>query len=308
MTLKKIAKAQPNKHAAALAAWSLAAVIVGAVAGARLDEALRQVLVLSGFFPSSWASDNLLTFSANVTVGLITAVVAFLVAWKQAIPRLPGNFLNTVATATRQEDGARQYKAIVSTLSLADREKAELLAAFVETEIAKGTDRRTLLANMCSTNEATAGFAHRLTWQQTLRMVQFHWPRLQVLHFVLSPQVKDQFPVFLRIVTPLLPPGVTVMPDLNSDLFPCSVVDSTDYNAVSDCIKQVCEAATLKAGCDHRDLCIDITAGQKIWSAAGTIATLNSDAAFGYVDTHDANNAGKMVVFNARIVSDGAGK
>lgn len=307
----KNSKPKLSGGAAALAAWSLATLLVGAVAGARLDEALRQALVLSGLVPSSWASGDFNTLIANLGLGFGTAALAYYVGLKQALPRFKGTFLNTVATATRQEDGARQYKAVVSTLSLLypkPLERAEQLATYVEMEIAKGTDRRTLLAAICSTQEETAGLAHLLPWQQTLRMVAFHWPKLRVLHFVLSPQVKEQFPVFLRIVTPLLPPGVVVLPDIASPRFSESIVDLTAYNAVSDCIKMACDSATLIADCDKRDLCIDITAGQKIWSAAGTIATLNSETAFGYVNTLADGEVGKMVVFNARIVSDGAGQ
>jgi hypothetical protein len=72
------------------------------------------------------------------------------------------------------------------------------------------------------------------------------------------------------------------------------VADFEGYDALEAAFK----AAARTAGCwgaGPRDLCIDITAGQKIFSIAGAIATLNRDTVFTYV-----NNAGEVASYIQR--------
>jgi hypothetical protein len=54
------------------------------------------------------------------------------------------------------------------------------------------------------------------------------------------------------------------------------------------------------AGCEPKDLCIDITSGTKAYSAAATVKTLNSAAIFSYVETSPPFD---VVTYDASLTS-----
>lgn len=294
----------PRGSAAAVAGWSITSLLAGAVAGNRLDEAVRQMVdLVTGKITLTWAEPTQ-ALAINSLLAAAGSLIAFYVAMKHAIPQFR-SFLSTSARMTREYDpDARPFRAVVLTLSRLDPNalaQAEKLANWVDEVVAKGTSASTILEHLCDKDPAKSGWANALSWQQTLRTIRFHAQDLRVLYFVLSPEAAAQFNLFLRIAIPLLPKRVIVRPAPHAVSNDTNVVDLTDYNKVSGRIIAACEEAKKLARCGDGDLCVDITAGQKVWSAASTIATLNSEAAFGYVNTRFDGEEGQMVIFNARI-------
>jgi hypothetical protein len=80
--------------------------------------------------------------------------------------------------------------------------------------------------------------------------------------------------------------------------------DYEDYNYVYNGLARALEQATEEIpGLERSQICIDVTAGQKIFSIAGGVLTLNSkDMVFSYVTTQPPETAGEVRYYDAEIV------
>jgi CRISPR-associated protein Csx16 len=129
-------------------------------------------------------------------------------------------------------------------------------------------------------------------WQQNLRALNKQLPRLRAVIIVTSPQSRDDYLEFEKLMFAVLEragyPSVLVSR--------CSRV--ADFEDHAQLVVAFRESSTLagKWGAKPRDLCIDVTAGQKIFSIAAAIATLNGGTVFSYV-----NNDGAVSVYDASI-------
>lgn len=73
-------------------------------------------------------------------------------------------------------------------------------------------------------------------------------------------------------------------------------INFEDYTAVFNELTRVVEAAGKDYQAKHDDICIDVTAGQKIYSVAAAVVTMNRKLIFSYV-----NGEGKPRFYDARI-------
>lgn len=73
-------------------------------------------------------------------------------------------------------------------------------------------------------------------------------------------------------------------------------VDYNDFNALRDAFASAIVHARSRSGHRLGDICIDITAGTKQLSAAGTASALNSEALLSYI-----NNDGKAALYRTHI-------
>jgi hypothetical protein len=117
-------------------------------------------------------------------------------------------------------------------------------------------------------------------WQQPLRLIRHHRSQLHCIFLVLSHEANSQLKEFEAVVQPFLKPGSDVR------LFD-QPISLEDYDGLEPMIQSALRAATTR--CVDRDVCIDITGGQKPWSALGVLATVNSGAVFAYVQTNPPN-------------------
>lgn len=133
----------------------------------------------------------------------------------------------------------------------------------------------------------------RFPWQQNLRALKPHIGVLEHLIVITSERSQSHFPAFEKFVKGMAhetgPLRVHALP---------SPTDFEDYDDLAGAFgsalgiaREVCQA---KLG----DVCIDATAGQKIFSIAAAIVTLNKNLVFTYV-----NNRGKVRAFDANVAT-----
>ena len=119
-------------------------------------------------------------------------------------------------------------------------------------------------------------------WQQSLRAISHHLPKLRLIIVLPSVRSADQFQAFRRLAQAFFP-GVElerVMDGASIYSFNASPGEPDtaylDYDYVKDGIEFAIEQAKLWGGrrgfeIGLSDICIDITAGQKTFSIAGAI-------------------------------------
>lgn len=174
------------------------------------------------------------------------------------------------------------------------------------------------------------------SWQQTLRAMRYHRPRLKVVMILPSAesleQWDDHFVPLLRDLCPGVRIGSKSQPaprrgvateaepfaDLVVDLVRAPLSgdvykgkgdrrDYEDYDFVRTGLEAGIEQARLllprnifeQETAHERDICVDITPGLKTFSIAGAIVTLNSDYRLGYVPT--GPEGGDVVIYDAQI-------
>ena len=120
-------------------------------------------------------------------------------------------------------------------------------------------------------------------WQQPLRLLRHHGNRLDRVVLILSEEVmaeKEQIDSFERLAKAFLKPSCTI------EMHP-QAIDMEDYNGIERAIYDaVAEAESFARGRGgERSMCIDISGGQKVWSAVAVLATINTDTLFSYVQT-----------------------
>jgi CRISPR-associated protein Csx16 len=130
------------------------------------------------------------------------------------------------------------------------------------------------------------------SWQQNLRAVAAQLPELRAVIVLTSPQSKEDFGRFERLLRTVLKRAghePIIVSDRDHE------ADFESYDALDRAFKAAARTAA-GWGAGARDLCIDITAGQKIFSIAAVIATLNRGTVFTYV-----NPAGEVAGYSASI-------
>ncbi|MEQ9522630.1 MAG: hypothetical protein RIM96_08905 [Thalassobaculum sp.] len=152
--------------------------------------------------------------------------------------------------------------------------------------------RQRLLAEIC---DPDAGNAFALwPWQQTLRMLAHHRSALSCVVVILSPEAEPLFERFKRLADGLMRPGCRIAAAGDP-------VALWDYNAVEDAVRRAIMQGIAAAGVPASKVCVDITGGTKVYSAAATVVTLNSPCAFGYVETHGSPEVGRVILYDAKI-------
>lgn len=130
------------------------------------------------------------------------------------------------------------------------------------------------------------------SWQQALRAIRPHLPRLREVLVISSEQSATDFDLFAEMLQPMLRASgheVTLR-----HVTPKGI-DFEDFGVVYKTMRAALEHAP-KSDSGGDDVCIDVTPGQKIFSIASAVATLNRGVAFGYV-----NGKGEVKSFDASI-------
>jgi hypothetical protein len=73
-------------------------------------------------------------------------------------------------------------------------------------------------------------------------------------------------------------------------------IDYEDYNSIVETLNDAVDIAVKEFGASHREICLDATAGFKIFSIATSIVTLNRGLIFSYI-----NNDGRPRYYDAKI-------
>jgi len=117
-------------------------------------------------------------------------------------------------------------------------------------------------------------------WLPQLLCIAVQAPRLNTIIVVPSAESEGRVAAFREIVLTLWSRGRHGARTLT---FPPTVaVDYDDYEGLKDCL----EAAIARAGLRRAELCVDVTAGTKLISIAGAVATLTSEVTCMYVTNH----------------------
>ena len=139
-------------------------------------------------------------------------------------------------------------------------------------------------------------------WQQNARAIQHHLPGLKRVLVLPSTESDRQWKHFEKLTTAFYP-GIKVerVTDEGGRIFanPHDGAQSyEDYAYVRDGLdRAVIQLLERDEKLVEADICVDVTPGQKLFSIAAAIATLNRDIKLSYVSTLD----GRVRVFDAEI-------
>lgn len=107
-----------------------------------------------------------------------------------------------------------------------------------------------------------------------------------------SPQTEGQAPIFKllvdAIIDKLAPPNSRIL---------CEIEPAQDYQSFKDVqeeLRKLIERERAKPGGDRARICIDITGGQKTFSAAGAVAALRRGVLFSYVSDRSPDDRTKL--------------
>jgi len=130
----------------------------------------------------------------------------------------------------------------------------------------------------------------RFPWQQNLRAMKPHLGVLRHLIVITSHQSHDNFPDFRSWID-----------DLRMEIGPLKVheVGPADFEDYDDLVQAFGSALRLsgdECGARLEEVCLDATAGLKIFSMTAAIVTLNKSLVFTYV-----NNRGKVRAYDASV-------
>lgn len=189
--------------------------------------------------------------------------------------------------------------------------------AFGVEQIALSVSQFAVLQNTAKTDGKAAPAA--TPWQQNIRAMWFHTNpraharrRLRKVLVLPSQESREQFKLFKEYGEALFKDTVAidfVWRAAGTDAFfsiragdggECRDYESYDY------VRDGLERAVLQAredGFTDADICIDATPGQKPFSIAAAIMTLNSEIIFSYVTTGQAgsNRGGEVKLYDAHI-------
>lgn len=129
-------------------------------------------------------------------------------------------------------------------------------------------------------------------WQQNIRAIAAHGSLLKAVYVLPSEESENNIDDFLKPLRKKLP-HIAVKCVSNEDGTPFSPSSRMEgrsyenYAYVHEGLKRAIRQAEGDFGETDlsRDICIDVTAGQKTFSIAGAIVTLNNDLLLGYVTT-----------------------
>lgn len=143
-------------------------------------------------------------------------------------------------------------------------------------------------------------------WQQNFRAVWRHiktgdriWP-LKAILVVTSNESETDFEEFKNLLTDRLKNAVRrgefvgKLPHIEN-ICPTSI-DFEEYNDVVDALNNAVDIAVKRHQVTHNQICIDATAGLKIFSIAAAMVTLNRKLIFSYI-----NNDGRPRYYDAKI-------
>lgn len=161
------------------------------------------------------------------------------------------------------------------------------------------------------------GVTSRLTWQQNARAIAHHLSELRVVYMLPSKETIDNFDDFRAFCCTLFGRDLDIrrVTDEQGEAWRDRNVGAEHersyenynyiYGGMSRAIGQIKEAFH---DISDRDICIDVTAGQKIFSIAGGVITLNRKMYFGYVTTGAAgvNIGGDVRIYDAQLSSLGS--
>lgn len=155
-----------------------------------------------------------------------------------------------------------------------------------------------LVRQHAGTDVQLLGQSIRWPWEQLLRGVEAHAETLKLLYIIGSsdsgpqPGSFRQLPIAAQFLAPYLRSA-----QIRSAR---TAVDFENYEDLNSALDLAIHEAQL-LGIRDRDICIDITGGQKPTSAAGTIATLNRDVVLQYVQTGGQKQA---LIYDVRYEAD----
>jgi hypothetical protein len=157
-------------------------------------------------------------------------------------------------------------------------------------------------------------------WQQNIRAMWFHANpraharrRLRKVLVLPSQESREQFKLFKEYGEALFKDAVVidfVRPTADTDGFFCireagdgECRDYESYDYVRDGLERAVLQARADGAFDDADICIDATPGQKPFSIAAAIMTLNSEIIFSYVTTGQAGSSrgGEVKLYDAHI-------
>lgn len=121
--------------------------------------------------------------------------------------------------------------------------------------------------------------AGRWNWQQILRGIQPHLPRVERVHLLGSPGDDGSFAWLPRCKEML---ALYLRSDVEVRIHP-RAVDFESVDDVIQAIRSLVDDETDRSRVSERDVIVDITGGQKTTSAAAAVVTLNSRVTFQYV-------------------------
>lgn len=276
--------------------------IAAVVAGVALN--LLAQFIWEAFFgrEAGWPGWHLL-LGLGLVVVVLFFVVAALYLYRHAI-------LSSRMARTPPGEGRSVLIMGLSPLPLENRAAAEHVidwAAQVPLDLLAlsrdkaSAHRKSLLATDAHTpDEATqlaqldflarCGREQPFPWQQNFRAIAIQRPRLRALVVLTSRVSHADFPRFETLLRALLRPfGREIV------ISEIEVEEFENYEPLRQAFATARQR--VKAwGARLDDICIDVTAGQKIFSIAGAIETINSGTVFSYV-----TNAGDVWIYDASI-------
>lgn len=130
-----------------------------------------------------------------------------------------------------------------------------------------------------------------LSWQQSLRAVEVHLPRLCRILVITSWESDQDLPLFAEIVGGALrnTPGLETVPEIRR-VGPG--VSFENHNALT---RRIDEAVRM-AGVPHEEISLETTTGTRPYAIAVALATMNSRLEYVYV-----NNQGRPVIYDSQV-------
>jgi hypothetical protein len=290
---------------------ALALAVSGSIAGdygaILLMEALAPAIRL---FDGQWVEP--LTADTAIVPTIIVfsaALVAFgLCLW--AAQWLANRILSSKARMTRTEEEPKRV--LIMGLSHLDSEKLEKLKDEGRSVRVEDVAKPVAEFNQLPQENRPTSTA----WQQNIRSMYHHGNCLEQVIVLPSAESHGQFEAFKTYATDLFS---SLRPNLHIDFVRSKdqaeksfyilrgehrIRSYEDYDYVREglnrAIEQAVECKLLKK-VQPQDICIDATAGQKIFSIAAAIITLNTAIKFSYVTTGPSQGGGEVRFYDASV-------
>jgi hypothetical protein len=147
------------------------------------------------------------------------------------------------------------------------------------------------------------------SWQQNLRRIAANIDTLEAIYILPSLESDIQFDVFVEYASAIAGRPMPICRVLDVDGQPFAWTDEEgrrwqdyeSYNYVYSGIRRAIEQARADLpGLTNEEICMDVTAGQKIFSIASGIATLNNGLVFSYVTSQGAD-IGKVQFYDVKV-------
>lgn len=133
-------------------------------------------------------------------------------------------------------------------------------------------------------------------WQQNVQSIYRHIDRLERVLILPSEETSKQFDIFQKYISALFKVtskfSVEMVTRSDIDLEPFSLVSDPDrkrnyddYDYVYQGLRRALRQAGVPDSIQSSEICIDATAGIKVFSIAAAMVTLNTDVKLSYVTT-----------------------